>query len=829
MTLSGKELLDALAQKLPEEAVRQLAARVRSLSPSAVLTALGDVNISIDGDGNILGNNNQVLVVKGKAALELAKVLREAFQAGRALHQLPPPPGDFMGREQEIDDILSKIEKGTVISGLQGMGGVGKTALALVLAERLAERYRDAQFYLDLKGTSPQPLTPGEAMASVIRGYRPAQKLPEKEAELSGLYHSVLDGQRAILLMDNARDAAQVTPLLPPTGCLLLVTSRWHFALPGLYAKNLDTLPPEDACKLLVAIAPRINGQAVEIARLCGHLPLALRAAGSALAETVDLAPADYATRLGDARKRLELVEASLGLSYELLPPELQARFAALAVFPETFGRAAAATVWAIEPDPAQDALSSLLKYSLLEYDAAKARYWLHDLVRDFAHARLTSVERAEAERRHAAHYVEVAGAADKLYLKGGEGVTRGLALFDAEWANIQAGQAWAAAHAEGDEEAARLCSNYPGRTWNLLDLRLHPREHTEWQEPALAAARRLRDRAAERAHLGNLGIAYMNLGETRRAVEYHEQALTIVRELGDRRAEGLVLGNLGNSYAVLGETRRAIEFYEQQLAITGEIVDRRVEGAVLGNLGIAYSQLGEPRRAIEFYQKALEIEREIGDRRGEGQDLGNLGNPYLALGETRNAIEFYEQSLGIAREVGDRRLEGQMMGNLGLAYAALGETRRAMGFYEKRLVIAREIGDRRGEGNVLGNLGLAYADLGDTRRAIEFYEKCLLIHREIGDRRGEGYDLGNLSIAYRQLGETRRAIEFYEKQLVITREIGDRRGEGNALFNMSLALEMLGDRAQAIAHAEAALKIYVDIEDPNADQVRRQLAEWGR
>ncbi len=669
MTLSGKELLDALAQKLPEEAVRQLAARVRSLSPSAVLTALGDVNISIDGDGNILGNNNQVLVVKGKAALELAKVLREAFQAGRALRQLPPPPGDFTGREQEIDDILSKIEKGTVISGLQGMGGVGKTALALVLAEKLKPRFRGAQFYLDLKGTGPQPLTFAEAMAHVIRSRQPDYKPPENQAELAAHYHSVLHGQCAILLMDNARDAAQVTPLLPPTGCLLLVTSRWHFALPGLYAKNLDTLPPEDACKLLVAIAPRINGQAVEIARLCGFLPLALRLAGSAVASRPDLAPAEYAGRLTDVQKRLELVDASLALSYDLLSPELQKRFARLAVFPQSFEPLGAAAVWEMELDPAREALSELVSYSLLEWNESVRRYWLHDLVRDFAHARLTSVERAEAERRHAAHYVEVAEAADKLYLKGGEGVTRGLALFDAEWASIQAGQAWAAAHAPQSNDAARLCSAYPDVGAYCLALRQHPREQVQWLEAALAAARRVKNRAAEGVHVGNLGNAYADLGET--------------------------------------------------------------------------------RRAIEFYAQCLVIHREACDRRGEGQDLGNLG--------------------------------------------------------------------------------FAYRQLGETRRAIEFYENQLVITREIGDRRDEGAVLGNLGVAYRQLGETRRAIEFYEQQLAITREIGDRRGEGNALWNMGLALDKLGERAQAIAHAQAALKIFEQIEGPEADKVRKKLAEWGR
>jgi tetratricopeptide (TPR) repeat protein len=766
----------------------------------------------------------------------LGATLASPPPAAPALHQLPAPPGDFTGRETEIKEILGGIEKGTVISGLQGMGGVGKTALALVLAEQLSERYPDGQFYLDLKGTSAQPLTPAQAMAHVIRAYNPEAKLPEDEAQLSPLYHSALHEKCAILLMDNARDAAQVMPLLPPAECLLLVTSRWHFVVAGLFAKNLDTLPPQDARELLLAIAcgtravaalgacpdvgrdrrgapalaerryskddaglkpastadPRMRAiiaHADEIAKLCGYLPLALRATGSALAEAVDLAPAEYAKRLGEARKRLELVEASLGLSYELLPSELQARFAALAVFPETLDRGAAAAVWAIEPDAAQDALSSLLKYSLLEYDAAKARYWLHDLVRDFASARLASAEREKAERRHAAHYVQVARVADELYLKGGENLARGLALFDAEWANIQAGQAWAAAHSEGDKEAAKACNRYPSDARYCLVLRQHPHEQIRWLEAGLAAARRLKIRAAEGVHLGNLGICYAELGETHRAVEFFEKALEIDREVGDKHGEATALGNLGLAHAGLGETRRSIEFYEKQLVIT----------------------------------------REIDDRRGEGNALGNLGNAYLALGETRRAIEFYEKCLVIHREIGDRRGEGNALGNLGNAYADLGETRRAIEFYEKQLVITREIGDRRGEGNALGNLGNAYADLGETRRAIGYHEKALEIDREIGDRRGEGQDLGNLGLAYADLGETRRAIESFEQSLGVAREIGDRRGEGAALLNMSLALDELGDRAQAIAHAQAAFKVFEQIEDPNTEKVRRQLAEWGR
>jgi tetratricopeptide (TPR) repeat protein len=716
-----------------------------------------------------------------------------------ALHQLPPPPLDFTGRKDEIRDLMKAVETGgAVISGMYGMGGMGKTALALKLAQQLEPRFPDAQIYLDLKGVSPEPLTAAAAMAHVIRAWRPEAKLPEGEAELAALYHSALHGQRVLLVMDNAKDAQQVQPLIPPAGCLLLVTSRVHFTLPGLVPKNLDALPPPDACDLLLKIAPRINGSADAMAKLCGYLPIALRAVASAVAETPNLSPADYLRRLGDAKKRLELVdptrppgsasvEASLGLSYELLPAELQRQFRALAVFPGTFDAGGAAAVWSLEKEAVEGALGKVVKFSLVDYNPETSRYRLHDLIRAFAEARLDLGERELAERRHSGYYETVAREADRLYKQGGDALKQGLRLFDGEWANIRAGQAWAAARAESEDEAARLCSRYPDAGTYCLSLRLHPRQRIRWREEALGAAHRLQDRGAQAAHLGNLALAYSNLGETRRAIELYEQDLVIVRETGDRRGEGQVLNNLGLAYADLGETRRAIELYEQHLAITREIGDRRGEANALGNLGLAYADLGDTRRAIEFHEQALAIDREIGDRRGEGQDRSNLGNAYKDLGETRRAIELYEQALAIDRE----------------------------------------IGDRRGEANSLNNLGLAYADLGETRRAIDFHEQSRAIKREIGDRRGEANSLNNLGLAYADLGETRRAIELYEQSLVIKREIGDRRGEGNALFNMSLALHNLGNRAQASAHAEAALGIYEQIEDPNAARVRRQLEEW--
>ena len=162
-------------------------------------------------------------------------------------HQIPPSPRDFKGREDEIRDILSNFEKGVTITGLRGMGGVGKTALALVLAEKIKSQFPDGQIFVDMRGTSNNPelppLTPAEAMAQVIRAYNPVDRLPENSNELRGLYLSILAGKRALLLLDNAANDGQVEPLLPPAGCAVLITSRIKFTLPGLAEKDLDILP----------------------------------------------------------------------------------------------------------------------------------------------------------------------------------------------------------------------------------------------------------------------------------------------------------------------------------------------------------------------------------------------------------------------------------------------------------------------------------------------------------------------------------------------------------------------------------------------------------
>ena len=223
--------------------------------------------------------------------------------------------------------------------------------------------------FIPLYGVRPQPVAPDDAMKTVLRAVLGEEaRLPEGGDALGNRYRSALHGKRLLLLFDDAKDRAHVEPLLPPATCGVLITSRQKFALPGLQPHDLDALPPEDARALLLAICPRIGALADELARVCDCLPLALRAAGSALAERIDLSPAAYRRRLEQAQARLSLIDASLSLSYELLPPEQQARWALLAVFPADFDAAAAAAVWNMDADAAQDALSDLVKWSVVDF-----------------------------------------------------------------------------------------------------------------------------------------------------------------------------------------------------------------------------------------------------------------------------------------------------------------------------------------------------------------------------------------------------------------------------------------------------------------------------
>ncbi len=197
---------------------------------------------------------------------------------------------------------------------------------------------------------------------------------------------------------------------------------------------------------------------------------------------------------------------------------------------------------------------------------------------------------------------------------------------------------------------------------------------------------------------------------------------------LSDKQTHSSVIGNLGIAYSNLGQVERAIQYYEKALDIAQKIGDRINEGARMGNLGLAYSDLGQVEKASQYYEEALAIAKKIGDRRNEGIWLGSLGNAYRNLGQVEEAIQYYEKAIAIAQEIGDRRREGARMGNLGLAYSNLGQVEKAIQYYEKAIAIAQEIGDRRREGTWLNNLGSVFHNEKKYKEALA----CYLLARDI-------------------------------------------------------------------------------------------------
>jgi tetratricopeptide (TPR) repeat protein len=762
----------------------------------------------------------------------------------QSLHQLRAPVADFVGRDAEIERLVQSLSvaassTAVAISSARGLGGMGKTQLALAVAQRLKDTFPDAQLLVELRGASSNPLTPEQALQTIIRAFEPIAHLPDTLDALRSTYLSLLDGKRILILADDARDARQVEPLLPPPGCALLLTSRQRFPLPGMVARDLDVLAQPQADELLCKICPRIGSAARRMAELCGRLPLALRlCAGICSNSTMSI---EYHLNALEAETRLAYmrdpndpnisVEASLQLSYVALDTQAQQILCQLSVFPSSFDMDAAKAVLQLpegeevqginnDQRPVEDLLDLLYGRSLVEWDEQTERYSLHDLVRVFGLERLKDKEGIRL--RYAQAYALIAALADQLYMRGGEHLLVGLNLFDLERANIDAGWKWTLEQAESTTQSIdKLLLDYADATAYVGDLRYDKRrERIPQLEAALGVARRLSDREAEGGILVNLGNAYMDLGELRKAIQHYEQRLQIAQEIGDRRGEGAAVSNMGNAYGALGEPRKAIQYCEQALQIAREIGDRHGEGIALGNIGNAYWALGEPHKAIQYFEQHLQIAGEIGNRQGEGMALGNMGNAYWVLGEPHEAIRYFEQSLEISHEIGDRHGEGSALGNLGSAYGALGEPRKAIQYFEQHLQFAREIGNRQGEGIALGNIGMAYAALGEPRKAIQYFEQHMEITRHVGDRHGEGIALGNMGNAYWALGEPHKAIQYCEQVLAIAREVGDRHGEGIALGNMGNAYAALGEPHKAIHYYQQRLEIAREIGDRRGEAI---------
>jgi transcriptional regulator with XRE-family HTH domain/tetratricopeptide (TPR) repeat protein len=764
----------------------------------------------------------------GVATEQLVAVTEQAGPPP-ALHQLPRPPQNFTARRVELALLESHIvERNTQVVSLHGMGGVGKTAIALVIAERLVDRYPDGQLFLDLRGTT-DPLTPRDAMLHVIRSIDPARQPPKTEIDVAAAYRTVLRGKRVLCFFDNAANREQVEPLVPPQGSLLLVTSRQRFALQGAALVALTPLDAVDARALIDTLAPRASAVGERLAKLCGGLPLALSLAARALAERPDLEPAEYTARLADDSNRLAQLDASeergggvaasVELSFDMLDDELSAAARALAVFPQHFDRMAAGALWGL-PDAATDRrIGRLVRFNLLEWDGAgnAARYRLHDLVRLFLDARLSEPDREQLRLMHARYYIDLLRTTDRD-LRRGRNPVEALAGIDIEWTNVRAALAYCQANSATNSAAAQL-SMHAVDTCGVLRLRLRPADRIAWYESALAATRARKD-ALEGRLLAELGRAHQDLGDARRARELCEAAVALLTERGDEIAQAFAWVALGDALHTLGDARATIDAAQQGLALARKHNSLEHEASALVVLGWGYFVLGELAEVIEHTEAGLPIARKIGDRALEGMAL--LANAFAQrrLGNDARAREIGELSLENARDLGDRRIEGYSLLALSQPLSPGNEH-----FTQQALEISRETGDRRMEGHALVAEGTRLSTRGETLAAIGQAEQAAAIALETGDRSLYCNALSLLGVTYTMAGDYDRAIERLDRAEKTLRDIGNRRFESLASWLLGCALELRGDNARALAAMERTAAYQAQIKHPGLALTEARIA----
>ncbi len=652
--------------------------------------------INSSGDNSQINTGKHGKNIKTETYIENVENYLQPEKPFSSLFSLPTPPADFTGRGSELEAIKAELSRGgaAAISGLSGMGGVGKTVLGLKAAQDLRHLFPDAQIYIEMKGTT-EPIAPEEALREIILAFDPTADLrAASSAQLRALYLSLLQEKKALLFFDNALDAMQVKPLIEGIPCAALVTSRRHFALPGLKPTRLDVMSPEDARNLLLELAPRTDKNADALAKLCGYLPLALRIAGNFLAMNENWTVAEYLEKLSDERSRLSTfrspddpdlnVEAAIQLSYAQLDESTQSHWRKLSVFPAPFDQSAAAAVLELTESETRVLLDQLRRFSFIFFEEGQGKYYLHDLLRDFASKEIQPEGKLSASFNHAIYYKELASYANKLYLQGGENILKGLALFDAHWLHVQASYSWVVKEAKRYHmEAIILSSEYVANCHLILPIRLPPEKYLLWLKEALDSSIKVENTQHQTWHLGNLGGAYSVLGRRKEALQCYKDALELSQQIGDKRSEGINLASMGDFYSSAGELNAALEYYDQALHIFRKTRRKGDEGAVLSNLGLVHANLNNTEKAVELYHQALSINRENGDKVQEAKTLLLLGQVHLSsLNNNKLAEIFFAHGLKLFRELGDMRGETSAQVSLGtLAYISH-QDEQALEFY---------------------------------------------------------------------------------------------------------------------------------------------------
>jgi tetratricopeptide (TPR) repeat protein len=647
--------------------------------------------------------------------------------------QLPHDAAGFTGRELELAALGSlaagEASPAVVISAIDGVAGIGKTALAVHFGHRVAAAFPDGQLYVNLRGFDPDqpPLAPRDVLLRFLRalGTDPSQMHTDID-ELASVYRSLLSGRRVLVVLDNAATAEQIRPLLPgAAGCLALVTSRNR--LSGLVARDgarrltLDVLSPVEAIALLTRIigSGRVAAEpaaAETLARLCGWLPLALRITGDRAAAHRHLRLTDLVDELAVERDRLDMlaadeeatqIRAVFSWSYRALPAEAARAFRLLSLHPgqDISAPAAAALLGTTIPD-IRRTVATLTGGHLLE-ESARNRYQFHDLVRVYATecAQITEPEpeRTAAVRRLLSWYMHTADSFARTLYPGAVHVPLDLPKPHCQpliFTTYQQAVDWAQAESANLVPVSRqaMAIGDDVIAWKLAMTLFPPLAHYRKESGlfpalhfALAATQRLADRDAEAWILASLGEAYNIAGTPARTAEFCQRALAIWDETGNSLGQWATWHMQGMSSLDLERFGEAMDCFQKALTAGRRTLNPRAEGMSMTALGVVYQHLGSYDAAIDLYRKALAILSRTRDKWQQAWGLGNLAGAYRAQGHISDAVDLYQQAIAIFREVKDRWQEAEILAELGQAQRTGGQPDAARQSWRQALSIFEE------------------------------------------------------------------------------------------------------------------------------------------
>jgi len=726
-----------------------------------------------------------------------------------------PSHAELVGREEELREIVRHATQASAdmsaprhiiaLQTVSGMAGVGKSLIALHAAEKVTSLYPDGIVHLDLRTHAPgqQPLTVTSALTSLIRAFGvPASSLPGDPDGLTTLWRGLLDGRRAVVVLDDVRDAQQLRALLPgPSPSLVLVTSRRRLTgLPGIRSVELDVLPAADAIALFRSVAgherTRQTNEVADIVRLAGFLPLGVELLAGRLASRPTWTTSHLLRRLTQGQGRLREIRdgargniaAAFDVSFRTLESEEQKTFRFLGLrFGPTIDAYGVAALTGLPLDTAENILESLLEAHLIQ-EPSPERYTLHDLLGEYARTLVMSEEsdtaREAALLRLAEFSLQAADAADRLAYprRLRTDRTHPANRRTPPWSDTTAAHDWLAAERIGLMAAERHCRNagHPRLAALLasalaafLDDDGHSAE--SWRMHAAAADHwhTTHDRHREIHALIDLGNALTCCGRYEDARTAYTRALDGAEQSTDPESVAEALHQLGILHWNLGDFPQALSYQSRTLALRGATGDRWQLARCTSNLGITHLYLGNFSEAEENFAVALTGFNASSDRRRYARTLINLSELHMRTERTHTAREFLHEALTILREMKILSETAVTQVNLANTMESPRDLTKMIDLYQDSLTVFRRLGDRKNASETLHAMGVAYHSAGHFAKAADRHRHALELARAVGAAHETAQALHALALAEQQLSQGEAAVEHLVEAIALAERTG--------------------------------------------------------